>query len=81
MYFLLLLLALFAAVVTSQLSQDCLDATEALSANQFCSEVVIQLKQINNEELTNFCLSCRDLINRLSVNCADGKVSIFLEIS
>ena len=77
MYFLLLLLALFAAVVTSQPSQACLDATEAFSANQYCSDVVIQIKQMNNKELTNFCLSCRDLINQLSVNCADGKVRIF----
>ena len=74
----LLLLTLFAAVVTSQLSQGCIDARTALLGDQVClaafndvERVLIRGADIN-ETLNNFCSSnCRALNSRLATACAN----------
>ena len=81
----LLLLTLFAAVATSQISQGCSDALAAVLADQVClnasnqvESVITRGMAISNEELNNFCSSnCRGLNNRLSTACAND-VSKFL---
>ena len=82
----LLLLTLFAAVVTSQLSQACTDARTALLADQVClaatndAESVLTVgADISDETLNNFCSSnCRALNNRLGTACAN-EVSIAID--
>ena len=61
MYCVVLLLTLFATVVTSQTSQACMDVSEALATNQVCLSALLQVGQsldndvaINNEQLNNF---------------------------
>ena len=82
MYCVVLLLTLFATVVTSQTSQACRDASNAsnaVAANQVCLNALLQVGQsldngvaINNKLLNNFCSpSCRALVNRFLIDCAN----------
>ena len=75
--FISLLLALFATVVTSQRSQECLDAVNALAANERCSNSFLAVTDsisdrtdISIQELNTFCsLDCRDLSSRGVFEC------------
>ena len=77
----LLLLSLFAAVVTSQNTQACTDAQNALAANQPCfnaSSAVLNFLGVNTSigdevDLNVYCAAdCRNLANRAIIACADG---------
>ena len=75
--FISLLLALFATVVTSQRSQECLDAANALAANERClnsflavTDSISDRTDISIQELNTFCsLDCRDLSSRAVFEC------------
>ena len=89
--FISLLLALFATVVTSQLSQECRDAANALAANERClnsfhavDDSISDRTDISIQELNTFCsLDCRDLSSRVVFECqsdADGMPLRELEV-
>ena len=75
------LLSLFVAVVSSQNVQACIDAQNALNANQSCfnafSGVVNGLTGNTtlgvSVDLNVYCAAdCRDLVNRMATACDDG---------
>lgn len=86
LYYVLLPLTLFAAVVTSQSSsQACINAQNALAADEACLNSILQLVYYTNglnvtltrEDLDTYCSStCRELNLQASANC-DDEVSKF----
>ena len=83
MYFILLLLTLFVAVLTSQpFSQACTNAENELAADEACLNAIIQvtyfvdgLTDVTRDELNTYCsTTCCDLNLRIATNC-DEEVS------
>jgi len=86
-YFVLLSLTLFVAIVTSQSLQACLNAQSELADNQRCSNAIREISNslddssvvVSNDELNSFCLStCRSLNLQVSRNCADEVSKLFV---
>lgn len=83
------LLTLFAAVVISQDTQACIDATAALAANQPCfsafttlGTAVSQNTSISGVNLNMYCAqSCRGLVNRILTCDGDPDSAAFVSLN
>ena len=83
-YWVLLSLTLFVAVVTSQSLQACLEARRELADNEPCLNAIIGIRDFNvtRGELNTYCSStCRDLNLRIATNCLDEVSKLFVCIS
>ena len=82
--YVLLLLTIFAAVATSQTTQACRDAGNALGANERCVNASFAVRDlvaddiaITTQELNTYCSpDCRVLTNRVLFECSDPDSSI-----